>query len=1526
MDKETRNRIQRATQAARTILELDYKEQLEGTYDILLDGTIADEPGTHLDAPQQVIRAKIVDAIEHLRAGGLSSAEAVKSFRREAAFTTLNRFAALKMLEARELVRECISKGEQSSGFKNEYCGLAAGLSELPDHGYRIFLESIFDEVGREVRVLFDRRDPVSLLWPKRQSGDRQPFRELLDILNADDLTSVWGQDETVGWIYQYFNTEEERREMREASPTPRNTRELAVRNQFFTPRYVVEFLTENTVGRIWYEMRKGDTVLAHHCKYLVRRPNEVFVTDLKSAAAKDGVEDEGLSQDALLQKRLAVSHRAKKDPRDLKVLDPACGSGHFLLYAFELLLKVYEEAWADPSSPASYVTGRTLSDDYSDLRSLRVAMPELMLRHNLHGIDIDERCVQIAQLSLWMRAQKAFNEHRIPRHERPRITRTNVALAEPMSADSQLRRTFVGALPNDLRRIFGSIAEELELAADAGSLLKVEQQISNAVREATGEIGGLFSDSEAARWTATEDRLVAALKRFSDTAATDTRYRRRLFAEDAARSLAFIDLLRLRYDVVLMNPPFGDRPEPCDTLLCESYPRTSGDLYGMFFERALELTLPNGRVGVISNRTWLGLPTFEPLRSEILGHVGSVDVGVDLGSFVLEAQVETSAVVIARDAPASRAAPWIRLLKTKAKQELLERAIAAIARGVREAYVYHAPHIRFRNMPSTVIGYWMSPSLVSCYRKERSLLVQGVVVKQGASTADDARFLRLRWEVNPAHVGQSDRWAPFAKGGDYSPFFDDVHLVLKWNGGGREIAAWGKGAARNTQYFGRPGVTWPRRTTSPFGPRVLPAGCAFGDKGPAAFPPSDLDPALLLAILSSRPIRLLLSVRLGAGDDAPGSASKSYEVGLVRDLPLPDLNAQSRLTLQDSANRSVVDTAALRTANDETSTAFVYPDVLWSPSNDDLRGLVDAHVRRQEDRELRLLALGPAIDRAVALGLGFSGADDAVMREELQLPVAELPETIDPRLDDVFRQAYLTKSALPGELLPGGLEAEQDVRVETRRKKQVSLRTLECIARVFEASPGACVARRRALELLRKEDLTRGAAAIVSYAVGVVLGHWDLSHWLQGKPPTQLDPLAPPTGLPIGALSRRSQASSGPIGVCPGGSRTAGAGIAVDDPGHPLDIEAAINSVLERIFGAAFEKLRGEISATLSDDVSIRSWLRADYFAQHIRAYSKSRRNAPIYWQLATTSASYSVWLYQHALTADTFYTIQNDIVEPKLTHEERRLAALVQANGPSQSQSQRKEIAAQESFVEELRMFRQEIARIAPLWRPALDDGVIINFALLWRLVPHNRAWQKECKEAWDLLVEGKCDWANLALRLWPERVIGKCVADRSLAIAHNLEEELWEEDPEEGCWEPRDDAWDRAGVLVQRHTSPAVQAALKSLLEAPAPVAVRSVSRGSSSVPNVAAKGEEERPLVGARKKRDPAAVPSEVAQKVRATLIGMPDGATKSDLLAATGVPDARWATVSRALIAQGIVRVTGQRRGTRYHLADPTGDA
>ena len=632
MNKDTRNAIERATQRARRLLEDDFASQLAGTFDVLRDGTVRSKAGSHLSQRQVFQREKIVVAIEHKRTAGISAAEAGIDYLRDAAFTTLNRFVALKMLEARELVQECITKGDQSAGYR-EFYGMAPGVALLPDSsGYRLYVESLFDELSTEVKVLFDRRDTASVLWPKRAT-----FEELLEVLNATDLSGVWSQDETIGWVYQFFNSGDERKRMREESQAPRNSRELAIRNQFFTPRYVVEFLVDNTLGRTWLEMHGHGSRLAEQCIYFVKCEGE------------------------------ATRVRPKKDPRDLRVLDPACGSGHFLLYCFDLLLTIYEEEWAAEASGArSQATGRTLRDDYADIASLRRAMPVLILEHNLHGVDIDPRAVQITALALWLRAQSAWKDASVSRTDRPPVRRTHIVVAEPMPGDSTLVGEFAVRLdPPLLRDLFRKMVSEMRLAGELGTLIPVEEGIAAELRRARGQfvkrrqapdfLPGLEPvrrqgeldmsgiDDESFFHEA-EARIVDALRSFAEAAAGGASVRRRLFVGDTGQGIALIDLLRTRFDVVLMNPPFGAASNAAKKEFENAYPRTKNDIYAAFVECGIALLHPHGLLGAITSRTGFFLSSFQKWREEILLKEAPPVVFADLGYGVMDAAMVEAA------------------------------------------------------------------------------------------------------------------------------------------------------------------------------------------------------------------------------------------------------------------------------------------------------------------------------------------------------------------------------------------------------------------------------------------------------------------------------------------------------------------------------------------------------------------------------------------------------------------------------------------------------------------------------------------------------------------------------------------------------------------------------------------------------------------------------------------------------------------------------------------------------------------
>lgn len=1354
MEKELRNQIQRATQGARALLEREYAEHLEGIFDIRLDGSIAAEPGSHLDAEQRVLRTKLVAAVDHQRASGLKPADAVASYLREAAFTMLNRFVALKMLEARGLVQECVSRGDQSAGFR-EFTGLAPGLVQLSDHGYRLYIESIFDEIGTEVRVLFDRRDPASMLWPRRQA-----FAELLAILNDSGIAEVWKEDETIGWVYQYFNGDDERRQMRAESQAPRNSRELAVRNQFFTPRYVVQFLTDNTLGRIWYEMRKGETRLVNECDCLVHRPNEVFLNKGAAAPEAELGAEENLSQEEVLKKTVYVPFRAKKDPRDIRVLDPACGSGHFLLYSFDRLLTIYEEAWSDESSPVSEITGRSLHADYPDIEMLCSVMPVLILRHNLHGIDIDARCAQIAALSLWMRAQRAYKDFGIARDARSAIQKTNIVVAEPMPGDRELRLDFLAALEQKLGQLVERVFERMALAGEAGSLLRIGEDIREAVRENYGERGDLFRASDEERWRKAEMDVLGALRRYAERELNGRAYQRRLFAEDAVRGFGFVDICGLHYDVVLMNPPFGEPTTRAGQYLDSAYVKTKHDLYAAFTERGLSMLNACGVLGAITSRTGLFLKRSEWWRSELLLKRSFPLVLADLGSGVLDsATVETASYVLVNYAPVTS---WFFKLDGSDDKDLTLRSAfraAVQCSSHPNLFVLSAPE--FRRLPECKWLYWLNPGIRQIFLRMLTLKELGFVAGAGLQTNDDFRFVRASWEVPRGSIGRQGEWNDFYKGGEYSPYFDDIHLVVRWGCNGYAIKqhtiSLGNSPSRhvvNENLYFKDGLGYINISSVGFSPQVLPSGVIFSIQG--QYLGGDDRPPPLSLLASSVAGGLLDIINPG----------RHYQAGQVQLLPLPP---DARAPESEVWAYRIVTLKQEQATWCEESRDFVVPLVL------SLKGSVDERLRSAKERI------------------------DSIGNEIVDLQA---------KVDNAAVASY-------------GLDEDgaEYLRIEARSARaHPGTRFISSLAAHFH---GGMIAE-------------WCAYSVLSYAVGVAFGRWDIRYI--GAALTSRDWRKSLPTCPPGMLATASELPADARTCDPNYTlEVAWGGLLVDDEGHSDDLAIRISGVLDIFFrGDGTDSARKLVWIASGGRYSdVREWHRHCLFAEHIAAYTKSRRRAPIYWQLAIPSVGYSVWLCYHRLTKDSCYKILNDYAGPKLQHEERKLVVLVQGAGANPTASQRKQTAEQESLVAELREFCDEVARIAPLWNPDLNDGVIINFAPLWRLVPQHKAWQKECKDCWDKLVAGDYDWAHLAMHLWPERVVPKCAEDRSLAIAHGLEEVFWVEGSN-GKWQKRKVDQSKIDQLIAERTSPAVKDALKSLLEAPAPSASKRQGPGSRKSP--------------------------------------------------------------------------------------------
>ncbi|WP_295431643.1 BREX-1 system adenine-specific DNA-methyltransferase PglX [uncultured Thiodictyon sp.] len=1449
MNQELRNKLRSVVTQCRKLLEEAISQELEGKYGIFArkDQVTADPhaPMTHLTEEEQAYRRDLIDHINHIQSSlstklprtsnkeqGTNSQEqialpALDQLVREIAFTHLNRLCAYKMMEAREVYvggqkfREAVSRGANSNGVKFYLAAhedderlFSIGRQDL---AYRHFLDWLGETLSTEIGVLFSPNDPANRLYPRQKTLD-----DVLELLNSGGIKAedtelreawpeIWSQDETIGWVYQYFTPKELRDQARKESQAPRNSYELAFRNQFFTPRYVVEFLTDNTLGRIWYEMRKGDTKLKDQCRYMVRRPNEIFLDDdysllvLGSSLFVPGSSllvpgaslfvpgsslspptqapeeppqepsttnqeqitnnkepitknqepitnnQDQLTQEELLNLPVQIPHRPKKDPRELKILDPACGSGHFLLYCFDLLLTIYEEAYADSD------LGPTLRRDYPTLENLRRDLPRLILAHNLHGIDIDVRATQIAALALWLRCQRAYHEMGLKK-DRPRITRSNFVCAEPMPGEAPMLKEFVAQLePRVLGQFVEVVFDKMKLAGEAGSLLKIEEEIRDAVAAARaqwdretvraidrrgqpmlfaqaeldeldgkpvqGSLFDLTDITDRQFFEQAESQVIEELRRYAENAQDGQRLQRRLFTEDAVRGFAFVELSQKRYDVVLMNPPFGEPVRSTSEYLQAQYPHSKHDLFAAFCDRCLEQLAPLGLLGELSSRVGFFLKSFADWRHTLI-YDHSLKLMVDLGAAVLDtAAVEACCYIVAKEQ--TNRTLVFRLLLDSDKAGSLATAVADLTSKC--LFAISSDHAR--DLPLQPLVYWVPRKTLQKFSKFNALEPKGAVVRQGLGTGDNTQFIRAFWEVpadriagfhckTPQDVrnqlsGDYCQWAFHIRAGSSQPWYSPLTLVIEWSHQGERLKNhWRSKGESPSRYipsedlYFRPGLSWTRRHFR-LVPYIVPAGCIPSASRYMAFPNEGYESdviAVSASVLATAFMRFY-----GEKFEWP-----NHLVDTFKRMPFLPLKHGLSSHLEDHIEKEMSQRRSFY-RNREPFLDFTLPSAVKSWLDGESTGWN------------WFTLIGDELEEQIAMSFGLD-------KDELAILACDMNEAIQIKLRTSTTQE----------------DSSADTENESDGDSELN----------FDLSP-------------------RGLASdVISWIFGVLIGRWDVRYALDPSlSPSLPHAFSPSNPFPLGSLlgsDGRSARRDEDIRDLPFALAADKAlhgkqvvsddrrypvevswdGVIPDDPEHASDLLAGIRRVLETIWPEEYERTE----ATFCEGLQIKNlgdYLRkagnGGFWSDHIKRYSMSRRKAPIYWLLQSSKKSYALWLYYHRLDKDLLFKALVKYVEPKIRLEVTRLEALRNqqvAAGTSGKESKQlaKHAERQEDFLSELRDFEDKLRRAANLHlEPDLNDGVVLNIAPLHELVP----W-KEAKKHWDELIAGKYEWSSIGRQL--------------------------------------------------------------------------------------------------------------------------------------------------------------------------------
>ncbi len=676
------------TPRVRKTLEEDFAAQLD-RLGMQADGQHRPLDAMRLPDETKAIRRRVEALLaREVQAEG-SAERGLANVLRELTYTLLNRLVGLKAMEARGLLflpppgepgarPEATAvigliQGQSRSRYLRDF--RAAGgqrykyAADAESALLRDGLTAAFRHVTRDIRVLFDPDHECACLWPTH-AALVEAIRQINDDLPPDACRAP----DFLGWVYQFFNRDEKKRIRDENQGTPRSSWELAVINQFYTPAWIVKALVDNTLGRLWLQMHPDSSLQATEPPPLPGEPSSAGpVADYLVPRTGEKIRFQRLTETGEVE--------AYKRACDITLIDPACGTMHFGQYAFGLFHRMYldeiEHAGQDgwPAEPSVAEPAH---------------IPAAILENNLFGVDIDPRAIQIASLSLLLTAKEAALRHGFPPTD-VQVKRTNLVVANAVDLGTDRLRGLVDRLgspagsPALRARLFETLWDNLTHVGELGSLVQVREGVTRVLddwvdaearsrgitkilqpaHEQQLELGDLRTQAARDRAeqlelerTALEEEaaklsreLLTAVETAAAAIAEDPTDR--LFAEDTARGLKLVQLLTRRYDIAVMNPPYGAFVPRVRDFVKAAYPLTSNDIYATFIDRACQLTEPEGYVGALVSSTFTKLKSFERLRTEILLKRNPLILMFELGLDILDdANVSAAAISLRGGTP----------------------------------------------------------------------------------------------------------------------------------------------------------------------------------------------------------------------------------------------------------------------------------------------------------------------------------------------------------------------------------------------------------------------------------------------------------------------------------------------------------------------------------------------------------------------------------------------------------------------------------------------------------------------------------------------------------------------------------------------------------------------------------------------------------------------------------------------------------------------------------------------------------
>ncbi len=756
----------------------------------------------------------------------------------EAAYTWFNRFIALRFMEVNGYLPSRVRVFADENGeFKPEILKQAMSVEldgldrdkvfDLLDKQnneelYKYLLITQCNALNAGLPYMFEKiANWTELLFPSNLLRQDSVLGQMITGIPEEDWTDAV---QIIGWLYQYYNSELKDETFALLKKNVKITKErIPAATQLFTPDWIVRYMVENSLGRLWYEGHPGFD--KSEWKYY-----------LDEAQQEPEVEEQ--------LKKIRAEYASIK-PEEIKVIDPCMGSGHILVYAFDVLMQIYTSAgWSERDAARS------------------------IIENNLYGLDIDDRAGQLAYFAVMMKARK--HSRRILNGE----VKPNVLSIQDSNWMTDEFIDYVAGKDADMKADLVLLRKTFRDAKEYGSILNVPQMQYDAIYERIDIISRSYIEDlfQAQYQTLAVEQLLPLVKQ--------------------------AQIMAQKYDVVVTNPPYmgsSGMSAKLTEYVKKNYPDSKSDLFAVFIERCGQMTQKNGYQAMITQHAWMFLSSYEKLRAKLLKQetVSMAHLGARAFEEIGGEVVQTTSFVLQKTHVTGYKGTYCRLIEPTTQQGKEDMFLAGENR-------YSTTQDNFSKIPGSPIAYWVSRNMSKAFQGKK-LFDYGRTC-QGFATGDNNRFLRLWFEVGTNNIiwncnthdesrASALKWYPCTKGGAFRRWYGNMEYVVNWQFDGKELSAFDGAVIRNPDYYFIEACTWSTISSGPISMRYAIAGSLFESKGAKLFISDKKLFKYILGIMNSPVIQYSLSFLAPTMDYHEGPISRVPIIVSQEDQQLREIN-----------------------------------------------------------------------------------------------------------------------------------------------------------------------------------------------------------------------------------------------------------------------------------------------------------------------------------------------------------------------------------------------------------------------------------------------------------------------------------------------------------------------------------------------------------------------------------------------------------------------------------------------------------